>query len=63
MNLVITGAALIVGVLVGWLARTTSTSEQLRAAQVDAAQARARLDAERTSHTERLARVAADGQR
>ena len=63
MNLVIAGAALIVGVLVGWLARASSTSEQLRAAQVDAAQARARLDAERTAHTERLAAVAADNER
>jgi DNA recombination protein RmuC len=67
MELVIAGAALVVGllvgVLVGWTARTSSTSDRLRAAQVDAAQARARLDAERAAHAERLTALTADNER
>lgn len=52
-----------VGVLVGWMARASSASERLRAAQVDAAQSRARLDAERAAHGERLIALAADNER
>jgi DNA recombination protein RmuC len=67
MDLVTAGAALLVGVavgvLVGWMARASSASDRLRAAQVDAAQSRARLDAERAAHAERLAALAADNER
>ncbi|HEX7804528.1 MAG TPA: DNA recombination protein RmuC [Cellulomonas sp.] len=55
------GAA--VGVLVGWMARAASASDRLRTAQVDAAQSRARLEAERAAHTERLTALAADNER
>ena len=67
MELWSAGAALLVGVavgvLVGWMARASSASERLRAAQVDAAQSRARLDAERAAHGERLIALAADNER
>jgi DNA recombination protein RmuC len=67
MELVTAGAALLVGVavgvLVGWMARASSGSDRLRAAQVDAAQSRARLDAERAAHAERLTALAADNER
>jgi len=67
MELVTAGAALLVGmavgVLVGWMARASSASDRLRSAQVDAAQSRARLDAERAAHAERLTALAADNER
>jgi len=63
MELVIAGAALVVGVLVGWMAKASSASDRLRAAQVEAAQARARLDAERAAHAERLTALTADNAR
>jgi DNA recombination protein RmuC len=67
MELVTAGAALLVGVavgvLAGWMARASSGSDRLRAAQVDAAQSRARLDAERAAHAERLTALAADNER
>ncbi|HEY5554636.1 MAG TPA: DNA recombination protein RmuC, partial [Cellulomonas sp.] len=67
MELLTAGAALLVGVavgvLVGWMARASSASDRLRAAQVDAAQSRARLDAERAAHAERLTALAADNER
>ncbi|PVU83554.1 DNA recombination protein RmuC [Cellulomonas sp. WB94] len=67
MELWTAGAALLigvaVGVLVGWMARASAASDRLRAAQVDAAQSRARLDAERAAHAERLAALAADNER
>jgi len=67
MEFLTAGAALLVGVavgvLVGWMARASSASDRLRAAQVDAAQSRARLDAERAAHAERLTALAADNER
>lgn len=67
MELWSAGAALLVGVavgvLVGWTARASSASDRLRAAQVDAAQSQARLDAERAAHADRLTALAADNER
>ncbi|MGV8977600.1 MAG: DNA recombination protein RmuC [Cellulomonas sp.] len=67
MDLWSAGAALLVGVVVGaavgWMARASSAGDRLRSAQVDAAQSRARLDAERAAHAERLAALAVDNER
>jgi DNA recombination protein RmuC len=63
MELLIAVVALVVGSTVGWLAHAARAGTALRAAQVDAAQACARLDAERSSHTERIATLTADNER
>lgn len=59
MDLVIPAVALVVGCLMGWLASAARSSARLRAAEVDAVRARARLEAESAAHAERLEAVAA----
>jgi DNA recombination protein RmuC len=63
MELWIALIALLVGFAVGWLAHASRAGAALRGAQVDAAQARARLDAERAAHTDRLTTLTADHER
>ncbi|WP_258724001.1 DNA recombination protein RmuC [Cellulomonas sp. NS3] len=60
MDLLLPLAALLVGCLVGWLASAARSARRLRAAEVDAVRARARLEAEAAAHAERLESLAAD---
>jgi DNA recombination protein RmuC len=60
MDLLAVLVALLIGCAVGWLASSSRSATRLRAAEVDAARARAQLDAERAAHTERIEALAAD---